>query len=250
MAILTEKQIIEIRKANQIVKLVNTKLSEIAKPGVSLIELDDVARKLIREKGAEPAFLGYGGYPKSITTSVNNVLIHGIPTGYVLKDGDVLSIDTGAEYNGVVGDSAVSIHIGTPNPKAVAIVEAAKDALEQAVAIVKPGVTTGDIGYIIDKVSSEHGYQVTKDFVGHGIGERMHEDPQVPCYGKKGKGTKLEAGMVVCIEPMLIEGTNKTNISPLDGWTVTSANGKLTAHVEHAVLVTETGHEILDTLPK
>lgn len=243
---LSIEEIKKIKIANKIVAKVNRKIASIAKPGVSLIELDDAARKLIRHEGGEPVFLGYQGFPKSICTSVNDALIHGVPSGYKLKDGDLLSVDTGVIYDGYVGDSAISIHIGTPNKDAVKIVDAANESLDEVLKILKPGVYTGDIGNIIESVSEKNGYKVTHDFVGHGLGKTLHEEPQVPCYGKKKTGTKLEEGMVICIEPMLLTGTKEVTIDKLDKWTVRSKNLKLTAHVEHAVLITKDGYEILD----
>ncbi|NQX83778.1 MAG: type I methionyl aminopeptidase [Mycoplasmataceae bacterium] len=246
MSSLSIEEINKIRVANKIVAKVNREIASIAKPGVSLIELDDVARKLIRKEGGEPIFLGYQGFPKSICTSVNEALIHGIPNGYKLKDGDLLSVDTGVNYQGYAGDSAISIHIGKPNKNAVKIVDAANEALEEALKILKPGIYTGDIGNVIESVAQKNGYKVTHDFVGHGLGKTLHESPQVPCYGKKKSGTMLEEGMVICIEPMLLTGTKEITIDKLDRWTVRSKNSKLTAHVEHAVLITKDGYEILD----
>lgn len=181
-------------------------------PGVSLKELNDVAHNLIIKNKATPSFLGYGGFPDSICASVNEVILHGFATDYKLKEGDLVSIDVGAKKNGVHGDAAFTMGVGQITTKHEELHQATKLALKRAIAVAKPGATIGDIGHVIEKTAKETGFYITRDFVGHGVGENLHEEPSVPCYGSPGSGVILQEGMVIAIEPMFLIGTEQTYI--------------------------------------
>lgn len=249
MIIIKSPREIELmRKAGRVVALVFEKVGPLIKPGVSTLELDKAAEKVIRDEGAIPTELGYYGYPASTCLSVNEVLVHGIPSAKtILRDGDIVSMDLCATLNGYVGDACRTFPVGLCKPNALRIIEVSKRCFENAVSLVKPGVHLGDVEHIIEETAKANGYSVVREFTGHGIGQSMHEDPYIPNYGKPGTGPLLEEGMTICIEPMILEG--KPAVRTLkDGWTTLSKDGKLTSHYENTIAVTHDGYEILTKL--
>ena len=240
----TPKELALMREAGRIVAETLALLTEHAQPGVTTGELDRLAYEYITRRGAVPSFKGYQGYPASICASVNDEIVHGIPGGRVLRDGDLLSLDCGAFYRGYHGDSATTVPIGPIRPEAQRLLTTAWQALDVGIALARPGVRLGDLGAAIQDVIEQAGYGVVRDLCGHGIGRHMHEDPQVPNFGERGRGLKLAPGMVIAIEPMLTAGDYET-ITLDDDWTIVSADHSLAAHVEHTVAVTEHGPEIL-----
>lgn len=224
-------------------------LRGLAKPGVKTRELDQVARKEIEERGLKSSFLGYapGGlpaYPAVVCVSVNDEIVHGIPGSRELKEGDILSIDFGVEYRGFHGDSAVTIPIGEVSEEARRLIDTTRSSLDDAVARMVPGNRLSDIGHAVQTCAEDAGYSVVRQFVGHGIGRRMHEPPQVPNYGRPGRGPRLLPGMVFAVEPMVNVGDHRVRILD-DEWTAVTADGELSAHFEHTILVTEDGPEVL-----
>jgi methionyl aminopeptidase len=241
----TPTQIEKLREANLIVNDVLDQLEAAAAPGMSTWELDQIAHKRLKQLKAESAFLGYRGYPAVLCTSVNEVIVHGIPRkDVVLKDGDILSIDFGAFKDGWCGDSARTIPIGQVSPEAAKLVDATKRSLEAAIAQCVPGNRLGDIGWAVQSLVEAEGYSVVRQFVGHGIGRKMHEEPHVPNYGERGRGTRLSAGLVVAIEPMVNMGSPDVVIED-DEWTAVTKDGSLSAHFEHSVAITENGPFVL-----
>ncbi len=234
-----------MRAAGRVVAEMHSSIRAIAAPGVTTLELDAVAREVLRRNGAGSNFLGYHGFPAVICASVNDEVVHGIPGPRVLNDGDLLSIDCGAIIDGWHGDAAFSMAIGAPAASTVALITAADRALAAAIDAMRSGGHLEDIGAAIDEVVSAAGYGSPRDYCGHGIGQAMHEDPDVENRGKRGRGPLLEPGVVLAIEPMLIAGGRDGVRELEDGWTVVTADGSYAAHVEHTVLVTETGPEIL-----
>ena len=212
--------------------------------GMTTKELDTVVRKYITSHGAKPSFLGYGGFPGSACISINDVVIHGIPGPQVIKDGDIVSVDVGAYIGGFHGDSCKTFAVGEVSEEAKALMKSTEESLYLAISMVKPGVRLGDLGAAIQKYNEDNGYGVVREFVGHGVGRDLHEDPEVPNFGKAGHGVRLQAGMVIAIEPMITEGSPKVKVMG-DGWTTKTADGKLSAHFEHTIAVTETGCMIL-----
>lgn len=237
-----------MRRAGRVVAEMHQAIREAARPGVTTGELDAVARDVLARRGATSNFLGYHGFPAVICASVNDELIHGIPGDLVLADGDLLSIDCGAVIDGWHGDAAFTMSVGTPRPEDTQLVHVAEQALMAGMAAMHPGGHVGDIGAAIHAVVSAAGYGSPHDYCGHGIGAAMHEEPDVPNRGRRGKGPKLVAGSVLALEPMLIAGGHDDVDELDDGWTVVSADGSRTAHVEHTVLVTNRGPEILTKL--
>jgi methionyl aminopeptidase len=241
----TPAQIEKLREANLIVNDVLDQLEAAAAPGMSTWELDQIAHKRLKQLKAESAFLGYRGYPAVLCTSVNEVIVHGIPRkDVVLKDGDILSIDFGAFKDGWCGDSARTIPIGKVTEEAAKLVDATKRSLDAAIAQCVPGNRLGDIGWAVQSLVEAEGYSVVRQFVGHGIGRKMHEEPHVPNYGEKGRGTRLSAGLVVAIEPMVNLGSPDVVIED-DEWTAVTKDGSLSAHFEHSVAITENGPFVL-----
>src|SRR5262245_24168809 len=240
-------EIAKLREANLIVADVLDRLEEASKPGVSTWELNDIAAGRLRQLRAESAFLGYGHpkYPAVVCTSINNVVVHGIPRREdVLKDGDILSIDFGAFKDGWCGDSARTIPIGEVTPAATTLMRITRESLERAIAACVPGNRLGDIGWAVQSHAEAHGYSVVRQFVGHGIGRAMHEEPHVPNYGEAGKGRRLSAGLVVAIEPMVNAGGPEVAVKD-DGWTAVTKDGSLSAHFEHSVAITDGGPVVL-----
>jgi methionyl aminopeptidase len=216
---------------------------EAAAPGVSLLDLDEIGARIIADRGCTPSFLGYNGYPKNLCLSPNDAIVHGIPTDYRLKDGDILSVDAGAIFEGFHGDAAFTMPIGTVGSAAQALIETTEQALWTGISSVHKGNHVGDIGAAVAAVGEAHGYGIVEEYVGHGIGRQMHEEPQVPNYGTPGRGLKLRTGMALCIEPMFNVGSRHTKVDP-DGWTVRTEDGSLSAHFEHTVCVTPDGVQV------
>ena len=215
------------------------------RPGVSTLELDELAEKLIRAEGGVPAFKGYGGFPGSICASVNEQIVHGIPSAdVVLRDGDIISIDTGAIVEGWVGDNAWTYAVGKISPEKRRLLEVTERCMWAGVDAARPGNRLGDIGHAVQAIAEEASFGVVREYVGHGIGRAMHEEPNVPNYGRKHTGVRLEPGMVLAIEPMINAGTYKTRAMP-DGWLVVTRDGKPSAHFEKTVAITEDGPVVL-----
>ena len=237
-------EIDRIKRACDVVSGVLALLRRSAVPGRTTRELDRLAEDYIRGQGAVPAFKGYRGYPASICTSVNQQVVHGIPSDYALKEGDILGLDAGAVVDGYYGDAAVTVAIGAVTPELTRLLDTTRAALMRGIDQARPGNRVYDISHAIQSHAEGHGYSVVRDFVGHGIGTRLHEDPQVPNYGEPGKGKRLQAGMVLAIEPMV--NTRGYEVRLLtDNWTVVTADGGYSAHFEHSVAVTGNGPCVL-----
>ncbi|AFV12738.1 methionine aminopeptidase Map [Thermacetogenium phaeum DSM 12270] len=248
MIILKSRQeIAYMRQAGRIVALTLQELGKRVRPGVTTGELNQFADDFIRRAGGVPAFLNYQGFPASICTSVNNEVVHGIPGLRRLENGDIISIDVGAFYQGYCGDSSYTFPVGEISEEARRLLEVTREALERGIAQAVPGNRIGDISFAIQSFVEGHGYQVVRDFVGHGIGKKMHEEPQVPNFGKPGHGPRLEPGMALAIEPMVNAGTYEVAVMP-NHWTVVTKDGSLSAHFEHTVVVTEGQPEVLTRL--
>ena len=227
-----------MRESNRIVARVLDDVSAMTAPGVTTRDLDKKAEHLCREQGAKPAFKNYRGYPFSLCCSINEQVVHGFPNDVPLKEGDILSMDFGAILNGYYGDSARTVAVGKVSREATGLMKATKDSLYAGIDQMRPGNRLGDISFAVQKTVEEAGYSVVRQFVGHGIGRNLHEDPQLPNYGTPGKGIKLKTGMVIAIEPMVNAGTWEVRILD-DGWTAVTLDGRLSAHFEHTVAVTE-----------
>jgi methionyl aminopeptidase len=238
-------EIERMRAANRLVAQVLTVLEAAVAPGVTTGELDRVAEKLVRAAGAEPAFKGYRGFPATLCISINEEVIHGIPSPTrALKDGDIVSIDLGAKLDGFYGDSAVTVPVGRVPARTAELLQVTREALERAIAQVRVGGRLSDLGHAVQQWAEAHGFSVVREFVGHGIGERLHEEPQIPNYGLPGRGPKLAAGMVLAVEPMIALGRPETRVLA-DGWTAVTRDGSVAAHFEHTVAVTADGPLIL-----
>ena len=218
---------------------------EAVKPGVTTYEIDTIVRNYIEKQGATPSFLGYGGFPASACISVNNVVIHGIPSKKcVLREGDIVSVDVGAYYEGFHGDNAYTFRCGEVSAKAQALLDATREGLNMGIAQALVGNRIGDIGSAVQKYVEARSYSVVRDFVGHGVGAKLHEDPSVPNYGTPGRGVRLLPGMTIAIEPMINEGTFEVRVLD-DKWTTVTKDGKLSAHFEHTVAITPDGPKIM-----
>jgi methionyl aminopeptidase len=240
----SKRDIERMRAAGRLAGLVREELRRMAQPGVTTLELDAAAERMIRDAGAKPTFKGYHGFPYSICASVNDQVVHGFPSDYELRDGDLISIDVGATLNNWVGDTATTVPVGRVSEENLRLVEVTEECLRRAIRQCWPGKHLGDLGWAVQEYAEAHGYSVVREYVGHGIGRRMHEDPQIPNYGKPGTGVKLRAGYVFAIEPMVNLGTHHTRTLK-DGWTVVTIDGRPSAHVEHTVAITEEGPEVL-----
>ena len=218
---------------------------EAVKPGVTTYEIDTIVRNYIEKQGATPSFLGYGGFPASACISVNNVVIHGIPSKKcVLKEGDIVSVDVGAYYEGFHGDNAYTFPCGEVSAKAQALLDATREGLNMGIAQALVGNRIGDIGSAVQKYVEARSYSVVRDFVGHGVGAKLHEDPSVPNYGTPGRGVRLIPGMTIAIEPMITQGTYEVEVLD-DEWTTVTKDGKLAAHFEHTIAITPDGPKIM-----
>ncbi|HUP25621.1 MAG TPA: type I methionyl aminopeptidase [Thermoanaerobaculia bacterium] len=231
-------------EANRIVHQVLDILEQEVAPGISTRELDRIAEGHIRAAGAAPAFLGYNGFPATLCTSVNDVIIHGIPNDMPLREGDIIGIDCGVLHLGYYGDAARTFAVGRVQPPAGRLLDVTRRALEAAVGQVRPGGRLSDIGHAVQGVVEEAGFSVVREFVGHGVGTSLHEDPQIPNYGEPGRGIKLRPGMVLAIEPMVNAGDPEVRMDE-DGWTARTVDGSLSAHFEYSVAVTEAGARVL-----
>jgi methionyl aminopeptidase len=238
------EEIDKIRASNHIVAEVLEGLKELVKPGVTTEELDIYAETMTKKRGADPAFKGYMGYPSSLCTSVNSEVVHGIPSDRVLEEGDLISMDFGALYKGYYGDAAITVAVGKVSPIAEQLMEATHEALYKGIDEAKVGNRLGDISSAVQTHVESAGFSVVRDFVGHGIGRKLHEEPQIPNFGVQGRGIELKSGMVFAIEPMVNEGTYKVKVLK-DGWTVVTVDGRLSAHFEHTIAITENGPVIL-----
>ncbi|MDE3155230.1 MAG: type I methionyl aminopeptidase [Acidobacteriota bacterium] len=237
-------EIERMRPAGRLVGEVLAALRAAVRPGVTTGELDEMAERRIRQAGAVPAFKGYHGFPATLCTSVNDEVIHGIPGDRILAEGDILSIDCGAVLDGYYGDSAITVPVGTIDTTAAELLRVTNEALFKGIAQARPGGRVSDIGHAVQQHVEAHGFSVVREFVGHGIGEQMHEEPQIPNYGDPGRGPRLTEGMVLAIEPMVNVG--KPGVKVLkDGWTAVTRDGSLSAHFEHTVAVTAEGPRIL-----
>jgi methionyl aminopeptidase len=241
------EEIDKIRASNHIVAEVLEGLKELVKPGITTEELDIYAETMTKKRGADPAFKGYMGYPSSLCTSVNAEVVHGIPSDRVLEEGDLISMDFGTLYKGYYGDAAITVAVGEVSPVAEQLMEATHEALYKGIAEAKVGNRLGDISSAVQTHVENAGFSVVRDFVGHGIGRKLHEEPQIPNFGVQGRGIELKSGMVFAIEPMVNEGTYKVKVLK-DGWTVVTLDGRLSAHFEHTIAITENGPEILSKI--
>lgn len=243
----TDEEIELMREANQLVGKTLGELAKHIKPGISTLYLDQIAETFIHDHGAEPAFLGYGGFPNSICASVNDHVVHGIPSAKtILEEGDIISIDCGTILNGFVGDSAYTFCIGEASEETKQLLKTTKDALYQGISEAKVGNRVGDISNAVQTYCESRGYSVVRELVGHGIGKKMHEEPEVPNYGRKGNGSLLRSGMCICIEPMINMGVRNV-VFEKDGWTVRTKDGKKSAHFEHCIAIRPEGPMILSS---
>ena len=241
----SQAELEKMRAAGRLVGEVLTELSAMVAPGVTTADLDEAAEKRIRDAGAAPAFKGYHGYPATICASINEEVIHGIPSGRrILNEGDVISIDVGASLDGYYGDSAVTLPVGPVSEQAATLLRVTEESLFKAIERVKVGGRVSDLGHAVQKHVEAFGFSVVREFVGHGIGQRMHEEPQVPNYGEPGRGPRLAEGMVLAIEPMVNAGKPAVKVLA-DGWTAVTRDTSLSAHFEHTVAVTADGPWIL-----
>jgi len=243
----SKDEIATMRQAGRIVAQTLKLIENEIKPGIETIELDRIAEGFINKSGARPAFKGYKGFPASICASPNEVVVHGIPGKKRLNEGDIISIDVGVEYNGYYGDAAATFPVGTISEEAKRLIDVTKLALEKGIEKAVDDNYLYDISYAIQSAVESEGYSVVKEFVGHGIGREMHEEPQIPNFGLPGRGPKIKAGMVFAIEPMVNIGGYRVSILP-DKWTVVTADKSLSAHFEHTVAVTKDGPEVLTIL--
>lgn len=242
----TEEEIEIIRESSL---LVGKTLAEVAKhirPGVTTLQLDKIAEEFIRDNNAIPGFKGYRGFPASLCTSVNDVVVHGIPGDYALKEGDIISVDCGVKKNGYFGDSAFTFAVGEISEKVRALMERTKESLYNAITVAITGNRIGDISYAVQSYVEDFGYSVVRDLVGHGLGKDLHEKPEVPNFGRRGKGKELLTGMVLAIEPMINLGV-KNVYQGKDGWTIRTKDGMPSAHYEHDVVIRKGKAEILST---
>lgn len=241
----TDEQIELLRESNLLVSQTLAELAKVIRPGISTAFLDKVAEEYIRDNGALPAFKGYNGFPASICASVNDQVVHGIPSEkMILKDGDIISIDCGTFKNGFVGDSAYTFCVGNVSQDVRDLLEVTKASLYLGIGQAVEGKRIGDIGYAVQSYCESKGYSVVREMVGHGIGKKMHEAPEVPNYGRRGCGMMLRTGMVICIEPMINQG-KKGLVFERDGWTTRTVDGKCSAHFEHAVAIRKGKADIL-----
>lgn len=240
----SEREIELMRKAGEIVGLTHNYLKQFIKPGITTLELDKLANDYILKQNATPSFKGLYGFPGTICISINEEVVHGIPSHRKLKDGDIVTLDIGACYKGYHGDSAWTYTVGNVKPEILNLLKETEESLFAGLSVIKAGARVGDIGYAVSEVAKKYKLGVVKELVGHGVGSDVHEDPDVPNYGKKGTGPILKEGMVIAVEPMLNLGTEEIYMLD-DDWTIVTADDLPSAHFEHTVLVTKDGYEIL-----
>jgi len=241
------REIEQLKRSNAIVAEVFEKLKRMIAPGITTKELDQVAEEYILSKGGRPAFKGYRGFPATLCISINEEVVHGIPGQRRLKEGDIVSIDGGVNFGGYFGDSAITLPVGEVDPESKRLLEVTEKALTLGIEKAKIGNRLFDISYAIQRWVESRGFSVVRDFVGHGIGKDLHEEPQIPNFGSPHQGPRLEKGMVFALEPMVNEGTYEVRVLS-DGWTVVTADGKRSAHFEHTISITDDGAEILSIL--
>jgi len=246
IAIRTAEEIEILRQCNLLVSRTLAEVARWVKPGATTMELDRKAYEFIRDHKAVPAFLGYKGFPNTLCTSVNHQIVHGIPSAYVLKDGDIVSIDCGVLYNGYFGDSAYTFAVGRISEKVRHLIKVTYESLCRGIEAATEGNRIGDIGQAVQDHCEGDGFSVVREMVGHGLGKSLHEAPEVPNYGKNGKGVKLQTGMVICIEPMINLGRKEIFQEP-DGWTIRTSDYQPSAHFEHAIAINKGKADVLST---
>jgi methionyl aminopeptidase len=242
----TDAEVELLRESNMLVSRTLAEVARHIKPGVTTRQLDSIAETFICDHGALPGFKGYAGFPNTLCTSVNDEVVHGIPSGYVLSEGDIISVDCGVILNGYYGDSAYTFSVGEIRPEVRRLLEYTRTSLEEGVKQAVAGNRVGDISRAVQATAESGGYSVVRTLVGHGIGKNLHESPEVPNFGRRGTGPRLERNLVICIEPMINMGTKNTHVMN-DGWTVRTDDGKPSAHFEHAVAVREGQADLLST---
>jgi methionyl aminopeptidase len=242
----TDEEVGLLKESNMLVSRTLAEIASLIKPGVTTLYLDKKAESFIRDHGATPAFKGYGGFPNTLCTSVNEEVVHGIPSGYILKEGDIISVDCGVILNGWYGDSAYTFPVGEIKDEVRRLLDYTRASLEEGVKEAVAGKRIGDISFAVQSKAESGGYSVVRELVGHGIGRKLHEQPEVPNYGKQGTGPKMDKGLVICIEPMINAGIKET-LQMKDGWTIVTADGKPSAHFEYAVAVDKGGADVLTT---
>jgi methionyl aminopeptidase len=241
------REITQMRGAGRVVAAVLEEVGKKVRPGITTAELDDIAVSEVKKRGAEASFKGYRGFPASICTSVNEEVVHGIPGSRVLQEGEMISLDFGALLNGFHGDAAVTVGVGKISTEAQKIIDATRGALQAGIAAARIGARLGDVSAAIQSYAEARGFSVVREYVGHGIGRELHEDPQVPNFGVTGEGPVLQKGMTMALEPMLNAGGWRTRVAE-DKWTVVTADGRLSAHFEHTIVIDENGPGILTEL--
>ncbi|HLN21471.1 MAG TPA: type I methionyl aminopeptidase [Bacteroidales bacterium] len=242
----TDEEVGLLRESNMLVSRTLAEMASLIKPGVTTLYLDKIAEQFIRDNGAVPAFKGYGGFPNTLCTSVNEEVVHGIPSEYELQDGDIISVDCGVILNGWYGDSAYTFPVGTISEDLKKLLHYTRMSLEEGVKKAVAGNRVGDISNAVQTKAESGGFSVVRELVGHGLGTKLHEQPEVPNYGKAGTGPKMQKGLVICIEPMINAGTKET-VQLRDGWTIRTADGKPSAHFEYAVAIDRDKADVLTT---
>jgi methionyl aminopeptidase len=242
----TDEEVEILRMSNMLVSETLAELARHIRPGVTTLNLDSIAETFIRDHGAVPGFKGYAGFPNTLCTSVNDEVVHGIPSDYTLREGDIISVDCGVILNGYYGDSAYTFPVGEVQPDVMRLMEYTRASLEEGAMKAITGNRVGDISHAVQQKAESGGYSVVRTLVGHGLGRQLHEGPEVPNFGKRGTGTRLERNLVICIEPMINMGTRNTRVGS-DGWTVRTGDGKPSAHFEYAVAVREGKADLLTT---
>ena len=241
------EEIEKARASNRIVAEVLNRISEKVKPGVRTRDLDKLAEEIVQKRGAKPAFKGYRGFPHALCTSINEVVVHGMPSERVLVEGDIIGLDFGVCYRGFFGDATITLPVGKVSEKALKLIEVTEKSLYKGIEEATKGNRLGAISAAVQTTVESAGFSVVRDYVGHGVGKNLHEDPQIPNFGKKDRGIELKSGMILAIEPMVNERNFKVKVLP-DGWTVVTADGGLSAHFEHSVAITDNGPDILSKL--
>jgi len=242
----TEEEIELVRKSSLLVAKTHAEIAGLIKPGITTLALDKIAEEFIRDNGGVPAFKGYGGFPNTLCMSPNDQVVHGIPNDRVLEDGEILSVDCGVVMNGYFGDSAFTYEVGEVDAETKQLLKVTKESLYKGIEMAVSGNRIGDIGYAVQKHAESFGYGVVRELVGHGVGKNLHESPEVPNYGRRGRGAKLQEGLVIAIEPMINMGTRKI-MQHNDGWTITTIDNKPSAHFEHTIVVRKGKAEILSS---
>ena len=242
----TEEEIELVRKSSLLVAKTHAEIAGLIKPGITTLALDKIAEEFIRDNGGVPAFKGYAGFPNTLCMSPNDQVVHGIPNDNVLENSEILSVDCGVVMNGYYGDSAFTYEVGEVDAETKQLLKVTKESLYKGIEMAVSGNRIGDIGYAVQKHAESFGYGVVRELVGHGVGKNLHESPEVPNYGRRGRGAKLQEGLVIAIEPMINMGTRKI-MQHNDGWTITTIDNKPSAHFEHTIVVRKGKAEILSS---